>query len=376
MLRFIHAGQPADGERPLVSYRIQCYRQEEFVREAIQSVLAQTYHPLEILITDDASTDRTFEIAEELVHSYRGPHRVILFRSEQNRDILDHCNEALPFLHGQFFLWMGGDDVAEPDQTAQLVAAWLEGGVSGVWSNVRFIDEQGADLGPGLSADRPPYTLNLSDYAEGRFLDFVYSGACGYSREVIDRFGPVPSHLGSRGLEHYFGFRAALLGPKRYLPQALISRRRHPNQATAGLNRADRGRDPMLAHERQVRVRLQVLIGCLDTIADPAHEKIANGLAAQIVNETRRLLEFETFRARQHTSIEHSGWHYPPNGLSFVRPIPEYQCNIVAMECRFFAVPYSLGPVEACQIRNHTHPSILSAWTEQELLAALSNLHA
>lgn len=386
-VQVVREGETGSGRGPLVTYRLQCYRHEAFVHEAVSSLLAQTYRPLEILITDDASPDRTFEIAASLARAYRGPHRVILYRSERNRDILEHCNEALHLMRGEFFLWLSGDDAAQPEQAEQLVAAWLAGGVSGVWSNYRRIDEQGRDLGLGLPATHP-YTLDLCDYADGRFLDFPYSGVCGYTREVLDRFGPVPAQLGARGLEHHFGFRAAILGPKRYLPQPLIRRRQHANKATAGENIRDRQDDPMVVHERQIRVRLQVLTGCRDAIADlegtardPSHAGLAQALTLQIANEARRLLEFEAFRARRLRAVEpdnpaaeHSGWRYPPNGLTLVRELPQYRCNVVAAECKYFSAPWRLGSFEPCRLRNHACPGVLSAWTEEELLAELKAL--
>ena len=370
-----------DGDGPLVTYRVQCYQHAAFVREAVGSVLAQTYRPLEVLITDDASPDQTFPIVTELARAYRGPHRVVLHRSERNRDILAHANEALPLMRGAFFIWLSGDDIAEREQTERLVASWRETGASAVWSNSRIIDEHGGDLGPLLSADHP-YTLDLPDYADGRFLDFPYHGACGYPREVIDRFGPVPAHLGARGLEHHFGFRAALLGRKCYLPELLMRRRWHPGRKTAGENAGDRGIDPMLVHERQIRVRLQVLTGCLDTIrkadgilhSSPAG--LPGALSQQIVNETRRLLEFEAFRANaagsKGSAREHSGWRYKPNAVTRVRDLPERAATIVAAECRYFAIPWSLGPTEPCGLRNHVYPEVVSAWTEEELMAKLN----
>ena len=60
-------------ERPLVSMTVICYRAERFVREAIEGALAQTYSPLEIIISDDASSDRTFEIIQEAVADYDWP---------------------------------------------------------------------------------------------------------------------------------------------------------------------------------------------------------------------------------------------------------------------------------------------------------------
>jgi hypothetical protein len=381
MIQVVQKGERAAGDGPLVTYRLQCYRHEAFIHEAVHSVLAQTYRPLEILITDDASPDRTFEIAQQIAREYRGPHRVVLQRSERNREILEHCNEALHLTRGEFFIWLSGDDVAEPEQSERLVAAWRQEGASGVWSNSRIIDQHGGDQGPLLPASHP-YTLDLCDYADGRFLDFPYSGACGYPREILDRFGPVPAHLGTRGLEHHFGFRAALLGRKHYLPQVLMRRRRHPGRATAGENLSDRQGDSMIAHERQIRVRLQVLVGCGDALADfdgtvryPANMAIDRSLSRQIANETRRLLEFEAFRARGSRAggppPEHSGWRYPPNSLSFVRELPDHASNVIAAECKYFSVPWSVGVVEPCGLRNHAYPGVLSAWTEAELMLAL-----
>lgn len=58
----------------LVSVIICAYNQQEFVGEAIQSALNQTYSPLEIIISDDLSTDSTFEIIQNAVSKYKGRH--------------------------------------------------------------------------------------------------------------------------------------------------------------------------------------------------------------------------------------------------------------------------------------------------------------
>jgi hypothetical protein len=64
-----------------------------------------------------------------------------------------------------------------------------------------------------------------------------------------------------------------------------------------------------------------------------------------------------------------SGWHYPPNGASFVRSLDEFRCNVVAAECKYIAVPWEFGPVEPCMLGNH--PNLSSGWTEVELLNQL-----
>ena len=63
-------------DRPLITFALFAYNQEAYVREAIEGAFAQTYEPLEIILSDDCSTDRTFEIMQEMAAAYRGPHRV------------------------------------------------------------------------------------------------------------------------------------------------------------------------------------------------------------------------------------------------------------------------------------------------------------
>ena len=64
-------------EKPLLTYCLVTYNQEKYVRESVLSAFAQTYLPLEIVLSDDCSTDRTFEIMRELAAGYREPHRIV-----------------------------------------------------------------------------------------------------------------------------------------------------------------------------------------------------------------------------------------------------------------------------------------------------------
>jgi glycosyltransferase involved in cell wall biosynthesis len=76
---------------PLVTFAVFAYNQEQFIREAVEGALAQTYSPLEVILSDDASPDRTFEIMQQVASQYRGPHRVILNRNSTNR-LTGHVN--------------------------------------------------------------------------------------------------------------------------------------------------------------------------------------------------------------------------------------------------------------------------------------------
>ena len=53
-------------DRPLVTFALFAYNQEQHIREAVDGAFSQTYEPLEIILSDDCSTDRTFEIMQEI----------------------------------------------------------------------------------------------------------------------------------------------------------------------------------------------------------------------------------------------------------------------------------------------------------------------
>jgi glycosyltransferase involved in cell wall biosynthesis len=63
-------------DRSLVTFALFAYNQEKYIREAVEGALAQTYEPLEIILSDDCSSDRTFETMREMAATYDGPHQV------------------------------------------------------------------------------------------------------------------------------------------------------------------------------------------------------------------------------------------------------------------------------------------------------------
>ena len=80
--------------KPLVSLTIICYQAEKYIKEAIEGALAQTYSPLEIIFSDDASTDNTFAIIEEQLKNYTGPHHIVLNRNDVNMGIGAHVSKV------------------------------------------------------------------------------------------------------------------------------------------------------------------------------------------------------------------------------------------------------------------------------------------
>src|SRR5579872_6014823 len=98
-------GQTSLGElRPLVTFALFAYNQEAFIREALEAALAQTYEPLEIIVSDDSSTDRTFEIIQEIVGQYHGPHEVHIRRPEANAGLTAGISQVCGLAKGNFIV--------------------------------------------------------------------------------------------------------------------------------------------------------------------------------------------------------------------------------------------------------------------------------
>jgi glycosyltransferase involved in cell wall biosynthesis len=119
------------------------YNAERYLREAIESILAQTYADFELLIIDDGSTDSSIAIIE----SYADP-RIRLVRNGQNRGVVYTLNRGLALARGRFLARMDSDDIALPhrlERQTAVLEAHPETAV--VASTIQQIDENGAPAG-------------------------------------------------------------------------------------------------------------------------------------------------------------------------------------------------------------------------------------
>ncbi|MEM7330574.1 MAG: glycosyltransferase family 2 protein [Chloroflexota bacterium] len=96
---------------PKVSIGLPVYNGEGFLAEAIESVLSQTYQDLELVISDNASTDKTEEICRAFAEK---DDRVRYFRSEKNYGASWNYNQTFELSKGEYFRWHAADDVLEP----------------------------------------------------------------------------------------------------------------------------------------------------------------------------------------------------------------------------------------------------------------------
>lgn len=132
-------------EKQLVTFALFSYNQEEYIREAIEGAFSQTYEPLQIIISDDCSTDKTFEKITQLTQQYVGSHKIILNRNVENMGISRHVDLVDRMASGVLVVHAAGDDISLPDRVKIIFQKWsaCEKPPSLIMSNAFLMDRIG-----------------------------------------------------------------------------------------------------------------------------------------------------------------------------------------------------------------------------------------
>jgi len=133
-----------DAERPLVSIGVAVYNEAKHLAEALDSLCAQDYRNIEIIISDNASTDATPQICADYLA--RDP-RIRYHRKDTNTGSFDNFNRVLDLARGEFFMWASGHDVRHPSQVSRCVEVMLEdSGIVLCYCQMVWIDDLGRPL--------------------------------------------------------------------------------------------------------------------------------------------------------------------------------------------------------------------------------------
>lgn len=104
---------------PVVSVAIITYNQEDYIEECLASVVAQTYRPLEIVVADDGSTDRTRDII--MRYATEHPGLIVPVFATANGGVTANSTAAHYACTGSYIAWLGGDDIMAPEKIARQV---------------------------------------------------------------------------------------------------------------------------------------------------------------------------------------------------------------------------------------------------------------
>lgn len=195
-------------EAPLVSFCVKCFNQKRFILEALKGAFAQTYRPLEIVISDDASNDGSWEIINSAVEDYQrsgGDISIVLNRNESNLGNMGNWLKLCDLSKGELLVKADGDDISLPERTEKIVRAWKKDNYRAkvIYHDAEFISSSGSSLG----------RLNRKPGA-------VVGAVMALSRETYSKFGTVEN---SRIVDdEVFARRALMIGSQLELNEILV----------------------------------------------------------------------------------------------------------------------------------------------------------
>jgi glycosyltransferase involved in cell wall biosynthesis len=188
-----------DLKRPLITFGLFAYNQERFIRAALKGAFAQTYSPLEIILSDDCSSDRTYEIMREMAAAYIGPHAVILNCNERNLGLGGNINRVVAMSRGSWLVFAGGDDISLPNRVSDSLRIIEEHGeVGGVFGRYHKFYEKFKDVGnwtPNLTTDNSAIKCNNLEWLHRleRGENLAMPGCVAmWNRKLFDIFGELP----------------------------------------------------------------------------------------------------------------------------------------------------------------------------------------
>lgn len=220
---------------PLVSLCLLTYNQEQYVEEAVDGVLAQTYSPLEIIISDDGSTDATVARIRRRLAAHSADRRLVLNCNKVNLGLAEHVNVLTHHLaRGDLIAFAAGDDISAPDRIARSVEFLAEHAeVMAVSTALMSIDATGQTIGTVGVQPEKHIIYGLDDFIANPTLH-VNGPSRMFRREVAETFGPL--HKDCPTEDSTYLLRCFLLGSVALLGEKLVKYRTHGQNMSAPHN--------------------------------------------------------------------------------------------------------------------------------------------
>lgn len=234
---------------PKVSVILPAYNAEKYIKEAIDSILSQTFQDFELLVLNDCSKDRT----EEIIRSY-ADERIVYLKNEKNMGVAATLNKGLAAAKGEYVARMDADDISLPERFARQVE-YLDAhpAVAVVGSALEIFGE-----------DVPGEIRRFSENPKQMKVDLLFSSGLAHPSVMIRR--SVIRDLGGydlefEGLEDYeLWCRVARHHELSALPEILFRYRVHGSQVTRNPS------EKYLTRMRRLKQRqLQELAMAVDT---------------------------------------------------------------------------------------------------------------
>lgn len=197
---------------PSVSVIIPTYNRRDFVREAMASVLAQTFQDFELIVVDDGSTDGTVDVVREFPRAR--------YLSQENRGVSAARNAGVAVSRGELIAFLDADDLWQPQKLATQVAFFATRPEAHICQTEEVWLRNGVRVNPRNKHRKPSGDI----FAASLHLCLVSPSAVMMRRELFDRVGGFDEELPA--CEDYdLWLRISASEPVHLIAEALVIKR-------------------------------------------------------------------------------------------------------------------------------------------------------
>jgi glycosyltransferase involved in cell wall biosynthesis len=231
------------------------YNQQNTVEAAAMCCLAQACEPIEIVFSDDCSSDGTLAKIQSMAAHYQGPHHVRVRQNTHNLGIADHYNQAVSEASAELIVVAAGDDLSAPNRVARVLDAWRasHGRLNLIASYAKSIDRHGKDLGLIKTGHLEKWP-DAQTWCKKR--PYVIGATFAFHKNLFTVFGPL-----TKGVDYedqVLSLRAAALGGGLTIPEPLVQYRQGGLSSRSVPNYADLFAHANNKYRRQLAVYTQI----------------------------------------------------------------------------------------------------------------------
>lgn len=154
----------------LVSIIMPSYNTGRFIKETIESVLAQSYSAWELIIVDDCSTDNT----DDVVNQYLADERIRYIKNDTNSGAAVSRNRALREAKGKWIAFLDSDDLWEPEKLQKQISFMRDNGYHFSYTNYIEIDEESKVNGKSVTGPKRISKHGMYNYCWMGCLTVMY----------------------------------------------------------------------------------------------------------------------------------------------------------------------------------------------------------
>ena len=208
----------------LVSIAMTTYNGEKYLKEQLDSIYAQTYKHIEVVVTDDGSTDNTVSILEGYANTYG----LRYYINKKRLGYVKNFEKAISLCQGAYIALSDQDDIWYEERLEMYMKHIQDADL--VFSEDELIDENGNSLGFLLENVQK---VEVSDYRMFFYNCHIYGHSMLFRKELVNKIVPIPDI----GYDAWIAIVAAKYGKVKFLDRVLTKYRQHFDSVSGYIRR-------------------------------------------------------------------------------------------------------------------------------------------